>query len=59
MSAESNIVHISRCGGIPMYPTESIVKEMRDTLDDEQFEIYKCRVEKFWKKLGAELPWDE
>lgn len=59
MSAESNIVHISRCGGIPMYPTESIIKEMKDTLDDEQFEIYKRRVEKVWKKLGAELPWDE
>lgn len=34
MSDESNIVHIFRCGRIPMYPTELIVKEMKDTLDD-------------------------
>ena len=51
MSNESDIGHVSRCGGIPMYPTESIVAEMKDRLTDGQFEIYKQRVEKYWGKI--------
>ena len=59
MSSENNIVHVSKCGGIPMYPTESIIKEMESSLSDEQFKKYKKRVEKVWGNLGFGLPWEE
>lgn len=59
MSTKGNIGHVSRCGGIPMYPTESIMNEMKDSLNDEHFKIYKDRVEEYWGKFGIELPWDD
>lgn len=55
MSTESNIVHVSRCGGIPMYPNESIINGMKDTLNEERFEIYKYRVEKVWGNWESNL----
>ena len=29
---ECNIGHVHRCCGIPMYPTESLVNEMKNSL---------------------------
>ena len=38
-----------------MYPTESIINEMKDTLNEERFEIYKYRVEKVWGNWESNL----
>ncbi|MBO6123499.1 MAG: hypothetical protein J6P09_06635 [Methanobrevibacter sp.] len=45
---ECNIGHVHRCCGIPMYPTESLVNEMKNSLNESQFKIYKQRVEEYW-----------
>ena len=56
---ECNIGHVHRCCGIPMYPTESLVNEMKNSLNESQFKIYKKRVEEYWGKFGIEFPWDK
>lgn len=49
---------VSKCGGIPMLPDENMYKKMCETLDEKHIEVYKRKVEKFYKKFGIIFPWD-
>jgi len=58
MSNNEHFGHVSKCGGIPYYPTESFYKELKNTLDEKQLEVYKSKVEKYYGNMGIKFPWD-
>lgn len=51
--------HVSRCCGIPMYPTKSLFHELKSTLSDNALKLYKNRAEKYYGHLGIRFPWDD
>ena len=58
MVNEMGIGHSSKCGGIPMYPDESIYCDMKSRLDKNQLDTYKRLVEEYYGKYGMGFPWD-
>ncbi len=58
MSEDNRFGHVSRCGGIPYYPTESVYEELKKTMDEKQLEVYKNKVEKYYGGLGIKFPWN-
>lgn len=50
--------YVTKCGGIPYYPTESLYEEMKNTLNEKQIEIYKRKAEKFYGDWDIKFPWE-
>lgn len=57
VNKNNEIGHTSKCGGIPMYPEESLYNELKSSLNENQLNVYKKLAEKFYGNIGIEFPW--
>ena len=59
MSENKSVGHVSRCGGIPYFPTESLYDEMKNSFNEKQIESYKRSVEKYYGDWDINFPWND
>lgn len=56
---ENEVGYAYKCSGVSIFPSKSMYDEMCARLDDDEIEIYKKIVERYYDGSLFKFPWDD